>query len=950
MAKVRNNRGRKRAGPKPKPQTQSKPKMNPFEIHINKSKHQVLGKKAKNAVGYPGIARHKAIQKRKVSLLQEYKIKDKANKFLDKRIGERNSAMTNDDRIMARFTAERLKEHKTKKSIFNLDDDAEINVLTHRGRTLEDVEKFDDPRSDDEDEENVGTAGGRLDADFVEEAHFGGGLLSKSNKPNNHQDLIEKLILESKKRKAEKMMNKEKTLELTQKLDATWKELIPLVSASSKKPVEEATKDVEGKDKNSYDVALRQLKFEARGLPSDKLKSEEEIIREEKERLESLEAERLRRMKGIEEDKKIEKPKHQSADDLDDCFYGSDNEDDETLTYNNEGRPISGILKKLNAEADEKSARTGSSSSEESGEEDSDSSDSEKGEEGDEDGNEYEGEGGGGEESDSSEDDLSDLKSDSSDDNDSDNEGTEDDKSENLVGNKRKLTSDEIVPDKKTSAKKLKSNQSAGDDSSKPVDDGKADSAKKVRFGGVHEEKEKSPSAALKVDPAVFAEILKRKKLLMESARKELPYTFKAPESYEELENVLANRTAEQKAVILERMIKCNHPSLLESNKEKLKNLFALLLQHLHDLASSTNPLECWSTLDCMAPYLYDLCQFCPESAGNCLREVIKEKQNPYRKLHRSYPSTDTLLFFKLISLLYPTSDLRHPVVTPCIILMLHILHQCRLESRKDIASSLFIIALILEYTELSKRYAPEVVNVIQALLSMASPDQNHKVCLPGLPRHKVLVLSESFDKNQLSANKLEITMKAVDLSEDSDNFDDNFKLRVLATIFKFITQFAYRYNSLPASPMIFAPIKNSINKLQVEKYPDFLSSLVEECNSALETAIDKKLEVLTKEKEKPKILKLYEPKIVPVYDMKFLKEKEGDPKAEHVKLLRTYRKEMKGAMREIRRDKDFISRIKFKEQAKSDAERRQKVKEIYSWGAAQQGELNQMARKKKKK
>lgn len=46
-----------------------------------------------------------------------------------------------------------------------------------------------------------------------------------------------------------------------------------------------------------------------------------------------------------------------------------------------------------------------------------------------------------------------------------------------------------------------------------------------------------------------------------------------------------------------------------------------------------------------MAPYLYDLCQFCPESAGNCLREVIKEKQNPYRKLHRSYPSTDTVCF-----------------------------------------------------------------------------------------------------------------------------------------------------------------------------------------------------------------------------------------------------------------------------------------------------------------
>lgn len=50
---------------------------------------------------------------------------------------------------------------------------------------------------------------------------------------------------------------------------------------------------------------------------SDKLKSEEEIAKEEKERLEKLESERLKRMKGIEDDGVV---KHRSADDLDDGY------------------------------------------------------------------------------------------------------------------------------------------------------------------------------------------------------------------------------------------------------------------------------------------------------------------------------------------------------------------------------------------------------------------------------------------------------------------------------------------------------------------------------------------------------------------------------------------------------------------------------------------------------
>lgn len=80
---------------------------------------------------------------------------------MDRRIGEKNFSMTEEDRQMARFTAERIKHH-SKKSIFNLADD---EVLTHRGQTLSEIEKFDDPRSDDDDddEEDGRKKSGKLD-------------------------------------------------------------------------------------------------------------------------------------------------------------------------------------------------------------------------------------------------------------------------------------------------------------------------------------------------------------------------------------------------------------------------------------------------------------------------------------------------------------------------------------------------------------------------------------------------------------------------------------------------------------------------------------------------------------------------------------------------------------------------------------------------------------------
>ncbi|KAJ3643381.1 hypothetical protein Zmor_026095 [Zophobas morio] len=818
----------------------AKKTLNPFEVHINKQKMTVLGRKTKNDRGLPGVSRAKALKKRKDTLLQEYKLQHKSNRFTDKRIGERNLNMTDEDKVVARYTAIRKKAHK--KSIFNLADD---EVLTHKGQTLAEIEKFDDPRSDDEDSLEEGKSG-NLDANFVEDAHFGGGILRNTGKEGakTHRELIDELIAESKKRKAEKQKVKEATLELTEKLDTEWKDLLPLVSKTQKKEEEKMTVD-------DYDKVMRELKFEARGTVSDRLKTEDEIAREENQKLEELEQERQERMKGFEETEK--KNTHRSADDLDDdLVYESDPE--YMLSYNTEGEANLEIDAQINGK------NVGESH-------DDDEEEPE---------NEEEAEGAGAEEDDTAseeDDDLSDLKDDTSEESD--------------VEETQETQPQTIEPD--------------------------GDSLKKQE--------------------------------MMEKARQELPYTFNLPDSYESLQSLLENQTPSHQGVIIERMIKCNHPSLAEKNKQGLKVLFAYLLQHLNDCAEDSME-KCYTTFSVLAPHLFDLTQLDKENAYHSIKEVIKEKHEEFRKSKKKYPGLEILIFLKLVSLLFPTSDFRHQVVTPCFVFIEQMLYKCRIKSRKDIAYGLFLVTLVLEYTTLSKRYLPAAINYLGGILHMAVPKigvKLIKVNPPFQPTTNSLVLF-----NDCTSEDSSLKMRLSDLAEEK--IDDLFKIRALNTTLKLIEEFDNNFSALPSNLEIFKDILAYMELLPTRNYPQKVCTQFERTSQQLKSRrSDKNLDYVVMPAKRPKALRLYEPKIEEVFDGKRRKVQSKE-KAERDKLLHKLKKETKGALREIRRDKSFLGRVKIQRRMQSDNERREKVKRIYSEAAMQQSELNSLERKNKRK
>ncbi len=509
-------------------------KVNPFEIRFTREKHSVVNRKKKaspfgissksneEAVGRPGISRSRAIQKRKDTLLQEFKRKNKSNVFVDQRIGEKDVELSAEDKMIARFTAERMKVGG-KKNIFNL---GEEEGLTHFGKSITDLERFeDDPRSDDEDADGNNK---KLNS----EQHFGGFLTQNdlefsSGKANSRKDWIEQMIADSKLRKVELQKDKEESLEMTRGLDSDWKAVLPYLHEEiygKKRPKSSDGKsdDAYGDDddmpcKDPYNILMREMSFNTKkAMAADRLKTDEEIVQEAKEKLTKLEEERQRRMKEDGDDA-VDEPEVEQQDAV---------------------------------------AEQESESEEEEEEEGSDDND----------------------------DNYSDLEENESED-----------------------------EQQKEEPKHAKSEKSV---------------------------KPQQPEVNL-----------------------DLPYTFSVPKSYEGLGELFEGRDPGQKATIIERMIKCNHPQFGGSNKTQLEGLFTFLLQHIHDCSSLDANDEAdvvddnLNAVQKLTPFLYDLAKFSPQPSGEAIRSVLQETYEDYCKSPRSYPSLESVsqrkdLFLNSITIL----------------------------------------------------------------------------------------------------------------------------------------------------------------------------------------------------------------------------------------------------------------------------------------------------------
>ncbi|XP_063703313.1 nucleolar protein 14 homolog [Culicoides brevitarsis] len=422
----------------------------------------------------------------------------------------------------------------------------------------------------------------------------------------------------------------------------------------------------------------------------------------------------------------------------------------------------------------------------------------------------------------------------------------------------------------------------------------------------------------------------------------------KVPANYYAFENALKDRTPKEQGLIIAAMIRNNNIFVVHERKDKLLALFAFILQKINDLFSTAtidNVSEHFQVLNQFMPHLFTLATQHPVETSNCVKEVIKEKQENYKKQQKFYPTLDTIVFFKVISVLYSTSDFRHPIVTPAVIFLSQIMTRSRIHGRRDVSLGLFLATIHLEYSQLAKRVLPAAFNFLNGIIYLCikkRPAEQIPI-VPPFRQGSCLLVPEKRLETEVSSLKL----TSADLL--SNNVDEEFKIRALATTLGLLVEYLKVQEESPGLHYFTKNALQYVEKLDKDLFPEVIVQKIDETVETLKNFLQIKVKLLMPRDTKPKALRQIDPKIEKVFDGSRKHKVTSKVKAEREKLLHKFKREKKGAMREIRRDNEYLRKLKLKQQIESDRIRKDKVKRIYSEAFAQQGELNAMERKKKR-
>lgn len=616
--------------------------------------------------------------------------------------------MTPEDKMLERFTREKQSRAKGG-AMFNLEEEAD---LTHYGQSLAGLDDFDETElgySDDNDDENRGGISG----DIVGHSHFGGfdeapEETHEDGRPKTKAEIMKEVIAKSKFHKHERQKEKEEMDDITKELDDELEDIRGLLGFSDQAAEERRPKRAplpsqkssaaraldrmadEEKERlkadkesgildqgfdDSYDKHIRELAFDRRAKPQDRMKTEEEIAQEEVEKLEKAEKARKRRMEGLAEDEeekemsgyKKRRKAVPAADDLDDDF--AVDEDDETFGLGTgmsvREEEFKGVKPGRMPSKKRRTVKVDKDESESEGEDEVEDE-----EEGDED-------------EEGSEDEEDEDEDEEDEDDDEDSDGFSDLDMEMERPSKSKSTEDE------------------GED-----EDDMNDMSAKPKKAKVEKKAAKSEDAA--------------------AAASELPYTFPCPTSLTHFLTIIEGIQLKDVPTVVHRIRALYHPKLSPQNKQKMQIFYPILLDYVFQISASESKFPT-ASLNTLVRHIYAMTTQLGDHATSCVLGFLEAFEVELQKDLASgstsgFPTGDKLVFLRVLGQIYSTSDFQHQVITPAQLLMSQYLGQCQAATVKDVASGLMLCNLFLDYQTLSKRIVPEAINFLSASLVQLAP------------------------------------------------------------------------------------------------------------------------------------------------------------------------------------------------------------------------------------
>ncbi|KAL6240526.1 nucleolar complex protein 14 [Rhinocladiella similis] len=429
-----------------------------------------------------------------------------------------------------------------------------------------------------------------------------------------------------------------------------------------------------------------------------------------------------------------------------------------------------------------------------------------------------------------------------------------------------------------------------------------------------------------------------------------LAYTFPCPQTHDEFLEVTKDAEFTDLPTIVQRIRALYHKGLAQGNQEKLDVFAGVLSQHVAWLADNKNDVP-FSVLESLLRHLHSMAKASPQAVGVAFRahlESIAEE--------RAFKlSPGDLIILTGVSTIFPTSDHFHAVVTPAMLTLGRYLGQSTIQNIQDLGTGAYCCSLSLRYQRLAKRHIPEVVtyivNALAALAPVPLPEKDkdgRPLNIPArLPRAPLRISSNADAPEKLAFKELVMDAEAQD--------DSSKRTALLNAFIRICAQSAELWKHKTAFPELISPCIQAL--VHIVSHP---SKLHKQSIALASTTLQnlKSLQTAAIEARKPLLLHNHRPlaikSSIPAFIENYNPDRHYDPdrqRAELSKLKAEHKKERKGAMRELRKDANFMAREQLREKKEKDAAYDKKFKRLVAEIQGEEGrEQKDYDREKKKR
>jgi nucleolar protein 14 len=426
-----------------------------------------------------------------------------------------------------------------------------------------------------------------------------------------------------------------------------------------------------------------------------------------------------------------------------------------------------------------------------------------------------------------------------------------------------------------------------------------------------------------------------------------IPYTFPCPQTHEELLKVFDGIEVTKLPVAVQRIRALYHPKLDSKNKERLGQFSQALVQYVAYLGERFQP-HWFPTLESLSRHIHSLAKSFPIEVAKAYRAHILEMEQ-----QRALSLTvGDLVVLTAVGTTFPTSDHFHQVVTPAMLAIARYLGQKIPQHLSDYATGTYLAILSLQYQQFSRRYVPELMNFcLNTLCSLAHEKPREK--LGFFPVHEPAAGIRITGASKTTIRQLNCSdcQQNPPLPQEEEN---SLKVAVINTITAILKTAAETWHRLPAFYETFQPallaLQHLASKPNATHLPPALTTKLTDTASTITRLLQ-----LARLSRRPLELHHHRPlairTYVPKFEDSFDPDKHYDPdreRAELAKLKAEHKRERKGALRELRKDADFIRRENLRVKKERDAAYEKKYKRLVAEIQGEEGRAaNEYAREK---